>query len=449
MSRFKFDARFQKAALMRLITEPSMLAKFREFLSPKLFHIEDTHGCLQRIAKVVLEKSAKEDVSVEGVWAWLQMLPNGPEREETRLMFEDMRYDAELLQFARSEQVFLCFLEFVKAQAFLASHGEIKTSFDKGDYEHAYQKLEVTLNKLRGIGMEDDEIINWESQLAKLGSVTDTKFLNFNLGVADFDEVAGFEPQSFNIFLGASGGGKSMMSIHLLVQAVKQGKHAFAVFVEDKSKTIMNRLYACYTGLPTNMIKQNALHMMSSEHRKLMKEANEKFAKFLHIEYIYGKGHKYIIQKVKQHQENLRIAGEPLVDILVLDYVGHIGHLAEGDTSHEKLHRACADLKNFALQSGIITFTHFQVNRSGAQKQNDGTGLIDTASIAGSFNAVFVADNVIAINRTEELKSREACILAVLKGREGAADRKYEVKTNFASAQYVLSGALNLTFQPH
>ena len=71
------------------------------------------------------------------------------------------------------------------------------------------------------------------------------------------------------------------------------------------------------------------------------------------------------------------------------------------------------------------------------------------SSIASSFNSVFVADNIISINRSEENKLTNKAVLYVVKGREGATDQRYEVPTEFNKARFDFAEAKLLNFIPH
>jgi KaiC/GvpD/RAD55 family RecA-like ATPase len=443
-SRFQFDTKFLKAALLRLVIEPYLVSKFRDSLSPELFDIEDEHSALKRIAKIVLDKSREGEISVEGVWSWIQMLPDGPERQATMNTYNDLRLDEDLLRFARSDQVFETFLQYLKAVTFLNSHKKVKEYFDKADFELAYNQFERSLAKIKSITLDESLVVNWKEAVDLLDKSSNNKFMNFQLGIEDFDRDASFEPQSFNMFVAASGGGKSMMSIHLGIQAIKQGKKAFMAFCEDKPATILRRLYACYTGIDIDQLKN--MSDMPPEHRALVKKASEAFEKYLHVEFPYAHSHLQILENFRNMNERNRIEGKPMFEVLVLDYIGHIAHMADGDALHEKTHRACSDLKDFALQNNIIVFTHLQTNRSGAGKSSSGEGLIDMSTIAGSYNSAFVADNIISINRSEEMIKENKCIFFIVKGREGAAFRKYEIPTQFSRARFDMKEAKVLTF---
>lgn len=442
-TRFQFDSKFLKAAIMRLVLEPFLIDKFRKQLSADIFDLGDKHGSLKTIAKVMLEKSQHQEISAEGMWSWLQLLPNGEQRDVAVGLFSDMRLDEDLLKFARSDQVFETFLQFLKATTFLDNHKRVKDSFDKANFEHAYAEFENILTEIKEISLEEDEIMDWDTAHETLSSFSDNSFNNLDIGIEDFDKDAGFEPQSFNIFVATSGGGKTVMSIHMALKAMQQGKKAYVVFCEDKKSTIMRRLYAAYTGIEINQLKSYS--QLPPEFKQKVDKATEKFKKYLQVEFIYGRSHKYIIEKLKNHNEKRRIAGEPLFEVFVLDYIGHIAHFAAGEKTYEKLHRACSDLKDFALQHNVIVITHFQTNREGASKSKEGSGLIDMSTISASFNSAFVADNIISINRPEELVKDSKCVLYVVKGREGAADRKYEVPTDFTRARYDMGDAKNLS----
>lgn len=444
---FNFDARFLKAAVMRMLIDPSIYSKFKEFIHPEYFDIGDDHSCLQRIVKVLVDGSRTDSLDVIGLAGKLSMLPDGVERDATIEMFDEMRLNEDLMKFARNDIVFQQFLNFLKARAFLSSHQKVKQDFERHNFDNAYNQLENTLSKIKGINLEDDEQVDWGNAVKKLESFSQKSYNNFELGIEEFDKAAGFEPQSFNIFMAASGSGKTVMSINLAVQAVRRGKKVFCVFVEDKSSTILRRLYSCYTGIEINKLKK--FEDMAPEDRNKLVEATEKFKKYLHIEFIYGKSHRHILEKMKNANDSCKVNGLPTFEALILDYVGHIAHLAPGDSLHEKMHRACGDLKDFALKNNVIVFTHFQVNRSGAAKQSEGTGFIDMSSIASSFNSVFVADNIISINRSEENKLTNKAVLYVVKGREGATDQKYEVPTEFNKARFDFAEAKLLSFVPH
>lgn len=444
MSRIQFDARFLKSALLRLIIEPHLIEKFRSLITPEMFDIQDEYGTIKRIAKIVLDRSKSENVTAEGVASWLQLMSGGPEREATIDAFDALRIDDFIVKHARSDQVFETFLQYLKAVTFLNSHEGVKEAFNNANFEAAYTQFEKALTKIKGISMEDDNVVNWKSSIEFLENSANTSFGNFGFGITDFDENGGFEKQSMNMFLSTSSGGKTMMTVHLIREAIRQGKKIFVACVEDKQTTILRRLYAAETGLEINQLK-NYQNMPPEDRARILK-AREKIEKYVYLCFPYDKSHKYILEKFKELNERCKIEGIPEYEVFVLDYIQHIGHRAAGDSLHEKLHRANSDLKDFALKHDKIVFTHFQVNRSGAARVSE-DGLIDMSVIAGAYNACFVADNIVSINRSPQQMNDNLCTLYVVKGREGAMGRKYEVPTDFAKARFKTEQAKIIKFE--
>jgi replicative DNA helicase len=237
----------------------------------------------------------------------------------------------------------------------------------------------------------------------------------------------------------------TMMTTHMVRKAVEQGKRIYVACVEDRKATILRRVFAAVAGLDIDQIKN--FSDMPSAHRKLMEAAAEKLKKHVTIEFIYNTSHTYILQRVKEQMDRDKIEGNPPYEAVLIDYIQHIGFLAPGDSLHEKLHRANSDLKNFALQNNVSAITHFQVNREG-QKQLNNNNMIDMSVISGAYNAVFVADNIISINRSPEDRAKNKAILYVIKGREGCDQHKYEVPTDFAKARYNMEDCVLVNESP-
>jgi len=438
----RFDAKFLKASLLRLILEPHLITKFKDFLYPELFDIQDNYQTMKRLASLVIEKSKTGAVSIEAMFGWLQMYgADGEEREATINMLREIQLDDQLYKYARSDQVFESFLQYLKSNTFIESHRKVKQKFDQGDFESAYTTLEGLIGKLKTITLDNVEDANWEESLDFLETESKTNYGNFHIGLNDFDENGGLEKQSLSMFISTSGGGKSMMSVHMIRQAIKQGKKIYLCCLEDRKSTVLRRVYAAMTGLPINSIKR--MCDMLPEHRKRMEKAKIDLEKYVTIEFMYGVSPTFILERVRELMDRQRINGKPMFEVVVIDYLQHVGHLAAGDALHEKLHRANADFKDFVLKHNVAGITHFQVNRTGANKVGD-NGLIDMSMIAGSYNACFVADTIFSINRSPKQREDNKCILYVLKGREGCAEHKYEVDTEFDKARFVMETALRL-----
>lgn len=438
--RIKFDSFFLKAAACRLIGQPHLIEKYRKFLDPDLFYTESDGGALRNIVRYILEISKTEKLDMQGLHAKIAFSHDSEVRTKSLELLNEIKLDEDLWKYARSDEVFNTFLQYIKAIVFLENHRHVKQKFDNADFETAYHSLEDVLAKIKTISMEESETANWDTveEYFRTNSVAvdnNQNLKNMFLGIKDYDDIGGFEPQTLNMFISTSGGGKSMMTVHLILQAIREGKKIYVVCVEDRQISVLRRVYAALTGLEINQIKK--FNFMPREHIEKFKEATRKLKEYVHIDFLYNQSHLAILEKVKNVNAECHINGKARYEVLVIDYLQHIGHLAPGDSLHEKLHRANSDLKDFALKHNMICFTHFQVNRAGAENVNK-ENLIDMSVISGSYNACFVADNIISINRSPEQRQKNLCTLYVLKGREGGAECKFEIPTAFEKARYYM-----------
>lgn len=439
--RPKFDAQFLRATLFRLMSEPHLCVKFRNYLDPEMFEINGSH--LKRIAVCLFDWIDTEDKipTVDGIWSKLQLLPDGPDRDGALAEFNSMKSDPEVIRVSQSDQVFATFLQWLKATAFICEYHGVRENFNSGSFETAYNKMELALNRIKNISVDEVDSAEWNSSLEFLESESKRIDSKFNLGIDDFDSASAFEQQMLVIFVALTGHGKTAMTIHLIRQAVEQGKRIYVACVEDRKVTILRRIYSAITGIPMNEIKR--LCDMSPSQRVMMEEARQKLEKYVTIDFIYGQPLDFVLSRIKEKMAVMRLNNQPVFEIVALDYLQHIAHLSPGDSTHEKVTSSMAKFKDFALSNNLCCVTHQQVNRSGAQSQNK-EGLLTMSEMSSSFQAAFVADVIISINRTPEMIEKDEAVLFVAKGREGATDRRYLVKTDFAKARYVMEGYTRL-----
>jgi hypothetical protein len=228
----------------------------------------------------------------------------------------------------------------------------------------------------------------------------------------------------------------SMLTVHMIRQAIEQEKHIYIACVEDRKVSVLRRVYAALTGIPITDIKR--LCDMTPTNRAKMTEASKKLEKFVSIEFMYGVPLDFILSRIKEQTSIRRLRGLPDIEIVGIDYLQHIAHLSTGDSMHEKLTLSMAKFKDFVLANNLVGFTHQQVNRGGVASQNK-DGLITLAEMSASFQAAFVADVIISINRTPDMRERDEAVLYVCKGREGSVEQKYQIKTEFHCARYNMS----------
>jgi hypothetical protein len=442
MSRPQFDQAFLKQIAVRLFLEPHFVLKFRKYLKPSYFKFADENGTLEAMLSLWFQKidEGAKNPNFDSLYAWLQMQPDGPIREQTLEMLDVIRWDRQLITSAKSDHAFETFLQWLRAITFIDGHKSVKEDFDLGRYELSYEKLNTTLSKLKSIALDTVEGADWDTADAFLLAEANKLTNKFNFGIEDFDTACGFEEQTLNLFVGGTNGGKSMISVHLLAECVKQGKCGYFVFVEDRKSTIMRRVFANLTDSTIDQIKDPN---RPPELTQKINDIAEKLQRYITCEFIYGCSPDFILERAKEHMTQRSAAGLPNFEVMCVDYLQHIAQFAYGEKPYEKLANAMARYKDFALQHKLVVFTHQQVNRSGMQEQNK-DNLITLGELSTSFNAAFVCDTIISLNRSPEQKERNEAVFYVLKGREGCAERRYQVNTNFSCAQYLMSNYYRL-----
>lgn len=433
----RFDSKFLKSALLRLMLEPHLLTKHKKFIDSSLFNVSGNDSALAKIADTLIDwgKREESEPTPDGIWSKLNLMPDSELRTASLNLFNSMRMDEELVRLAKSDQVFGDFLKYVKCKVLITSHEQVNKNFKDGNYEGAFKSLEDGLNDIKSISVSDIQNADWDNSMEFLEDESNRPDKKFLLGIDDFDLNSGFEPQTLNLFVAMTGGGKTMCTVHLVRQAIKQQKYIYVAVVEDRKVSFLRRLYASMTDIPLNRLKN--FHNLNPADRKKMLDAQQKLKKYVTVEFIYGQPPDFINARMKELITLRKSKGQPAYEAAVIDYLQHIAPIGSGESEHQKLSMAMARLKDFALEQNLAIFTHQQINRDGARTTTKGDGgLIGMAELSTSFQVSFVCDTIISINRTEKMKEADEALFLVLKGREGSTDKKYIVKTRFDKAQY-------------
>jgi len=435
--RPRFDAPFLKAVLTRLILEPHFVVKFRRYLKPDYFKHADEHGALGTVARVWFShiSDGETNANFDSLYGWLQMQPDGDVRAQSIEACESLRFDKENVAKAKSDHLFQTFLQWLKSTAFLRDYTDVRDAFNLGRYDDAYETLEQSLGRIKAISLDGTESADWDNAANFLQMEAMKTSNKFEFGIKDFDETSGFEEATLNLFVAGTNAGKTQLSVHFISECVKQGRSGYFVFVEDRKTTILRRVYANLLDVSMDDLKSPL--GLSKEKQEEFRKITEKLKKYIVVEFMYGVSPDFVLERAKEVMAQRRANGQPDIEVMLVDYLQHIASFSPGEKAYEKLAHAMARFKDFVLQYKLTGFTHQQVNRSGVQEQNK-DNLITLGELSTSFNAAFVCDTIISLNRSPEQKEREEAVFYVLKGREGAAERRYQVKTRFSHAQYLM-----------
>lgn len=433
-----FNREFKIASLVRLINEPHLVVKLKESLFPEIFNTKEEHEPLVRLAKIVIERATKKNtVSMEGIFGFLQLQADGPERESALNLFEEIRDGEKYWKLAKNDEFFQSFLDYVKMMRIYTGSQQVVDKFRKGELDAAFEAHDKVESDLRSINLDIIETIDWGNTFEELtDSSANRKTQGLRIGLFEFDQTGGFAPQTLNVFAANTGGGKGMMTIHLARSCAMQKKPVYIAVVEDTKSMFMRRLISSETGISYSKIQSN-FHELTEAEKELVKSKLAALKEYVDVEFPFGSHYKAILERFRVKQAERKRLGLPPYEVFILDYLGHAvkTHITAHQQEYQLLTRAMRDLRDFGLVENLITFTHWQLSSNGKKKEADGD-LISNYDIAGATDMVNLVDNAIGINRSPENRKKSVAILNFFKGREGFHEAEFEVNTAFDTARY-------------
>jgi hypothetical protein len=445
LERPKFDHRFLKAILLRLINEPHIYLQYQEYLTPENFLHADPNGAAVTIARILFDK-VKQLGEIKGtpmvaVFAWLQLLPDGDERKNAIEFLDTIFLDLKITNMSSSPETLRTFLEWLRIVIMVKGTNKFIKNINNGkSIDYAITLVQSSLADVNMTVENPVKEADWKEFFYNIeNGIIQQDVGKFELGIKDFDDVAPFHPGMLGLFVAQTNSGKTMVSIHLVAQAIKQKKHIILACVEDSEIVMQTRLVAALTGIEINSFrcpKWNEKEGKMPHIKEAILQAKKSIAEYVTLTFPYGVSPENLIKDLKQRINIRKIKGLNPTEIVVVDYLQHIAKYVSGDMApHEKISTATQLYKDFALESDLICFTHQQVNRNGIQ-QGKKADLITLGELSGSFGAAFVCDTIFSINRTDENKKKNEAVWYVIKGREGCADAKFVIPTRFHCAQY-------------
>jgi KaiC/GvpD/RAD55 family RecA-like ATPase len=434
----KFDRDAKMACFLKLVNDSFLIPKFRNNLFPEMFSTKDETEPLQRLFSLVLNKNNKgEDVTFAGIYGWLQLSPDGKERESMISIYKEMREKPYLWELSRSDVFIKSFLSWIKMYRTYVGSKEVAGFYRTGDFdraEKAQMRMEsdnalINLDKIESIDFSKikENISKSAANLLKSG---------LRIGIPDFDANGGFSQGTLSALAAPQGGGKGMFTTHLVRSAIFQKKYIYVAIVEDRPDLVYRRITSAMTGIPLNRLKTCG-HELSPDEYSQIERVGKSMEEYAEIEMLFGWNYKAVLERFKLRQQQRQQEGLPPYDVFVFDYLAHAVRTEKADegSRHESLHKAMSDLNDFTKINNLVTITYWQVTSSAKEKVSTG-GLIEDYDISGSKAMMELVDTGISINRSLKNESANKAIFYFMKGREGNKSAKYEVSTDFSVARY-------------
>jgi replicative DNA helicase len=328
--------------------------------------------------------------------------------------------------------------EYIKAIKIRQWWPQFNEAYKMGRIDEAIKQTRELIPALESVNIQRNEAFDFDDLdkfFTRLGSIDLSKYMK--IGIDALDENIGFyEPSTLNVLAAVTNTGKSQWVPHLVRQAVAQGHYVSLVCVEDRQETVLGRLIACFTGIPTKKI-QRYYSTLTPEEKLAVQKANKILKKYVRLSFMYGESVDTIQAAEEETDARCMLAGLPASSVSILDYSQHIAGKEPGNAMWEKIESAYRSRKTFALKHKKIVFDFVQINREGAKNANASEAkLLTVADVAGSFNLTTVCDTVLTLNRSDIDIANNMATIYVAKAREGGRGRSFTIGTEYDRARF-------------
>lgn len=443
----RFDFNVICAGFTRVIEDVRMADRFWKHIDPDYFFFGDKTLKVRGFREIlkefrkVCDAGEVSKMTQKYLGTRIGMIYASEEGNEAKSLYNWMFSDPEIRSLSADDGVFGIFLDYIKVLHLLKWSKPFMSDYREGNIKSAIDSMRDILPVIDQVKLAEDYQFSVDDLDSLLPSDTNTDANRFLIGCPGLDDrLGGYEPQTLNVFLSVTNGGKSMMMQHLLRMCVKQKKSVHITVVEDRPKSFARRLIASITGITINRLK-NEFHVLTAQEMGLIEETKKYIKEYVRVDFIYGESVDSIQKrKLDYDLDRKRIGKDPyLVDII--DYTGHIAHLSSGQKKYEQIHAAYSSRKDFALKHNKICFDFAQINREGLKTLENEDHFLTHADLAGGFDMSAVCDTIISINRTSKQRDNNKATLYVCKGRDSDAGVKVEVVTDFARARWLMDEA--------
>lgn len=431
------------AGIFRLISDQTLLSKYQKHLDHKYMYYKDESEeirAFRRVVEIIVEmvkESGIESVSINNVDSAICMKePSMEKGQALQNFFNEWRVRPSIQEKVNDEACFESFLNYLKIVKLASVAGSFSVYYQEGKMQLASDTMRKAIEEINSITKSTNDSFNGEGLIEYLENHEknyDHRAIMLGNDVID-EQIGGFEPQTLNLFISVTNGGKTMMAHHLVRQCIRARKKVYVACVEDRKRSFIFKVTSALTGIRTSRLKKEYRNLTPQE-VELIQQAEKDMKQYLKVDFIYGNNIEQVHKAALDYDlecENRDIE-KPVVNIV--DYTGHIASMSAGDKGFEKMRNAYAARKDFALKYNKICFDFAQVNRDGSKRLQEDR-ILTQSDLAGAFDLSQVCDNIISINRNSQDITDGGCKLHIAKARDGAVGITVWVKTNFASAQY-------------
>ncbi len=238
----------------------------------------------------------------------------------------------------------------------------------------------------------------------------------------DLDELigGGLQEGQLGIWLGGTGGGKSISLCHIGKYAAVRGQRVMHYTVELSTQQVAARYDSAWCDIDVRQLRGNSPQVVQT----IDQLANTGYADRLLITF-YPSG-SATVNTIRNHLRQLEGMGWA-PDVIIVDYLDLLKPTTSYEKRYDDLGVITTDLRGLAGELRLPIWTATQVNRPGLNQD-----IVDIEHIGDSLQKAQIADIIIAMcaNRQEKLDHTMRLFLA--KNRNGPDKIQIEIETNFS-----------------
>jgi RecA/RadA recombinase len=231
-------------------------------------------------------------------------------------------------------------------------------------------------------------------------------------GWDEMDDITsgGLGRNELGVVIAPTGAGKSMVLVHLGVQALREGKNVIHYTLELQDTVVANRYDSCLTGLPLTEIK--------SFKDEILEEVKKVQGSLIIKEYPTKSAST---NTIKAHLEKLRKRGiKP--GMIIVDYGDLLRPTVIRKEKRNELESIYEEMRGISNEFDCPVWTASQTNRSGLNAE-----VVTMESISEAFSKCFVADLIFSVSRTVEDKQANTGRIFIAKNRNGPDGMVYPI----------------------
>lgn len=240
------------------------------------------------------------------------------------------------------------------------------------------------------------------------------------VGINDLDEKlnGGLKVGQLGVWLGGTGGGKSIALPHCGKRAVVQGYRVAHYTLELDEDDVAERYDSSWTRTPIHELRADSRRVAADLRRKGLRYADRLMIKH------YPTG-TATVNTIRSHLKQMAGFGwQP--DLILVDYGDLLKPLTQYNDEYSDLGAIFKDLRGLAGTHRVPVWTATQTNRAGLNSE-----IVDLDSIADSLKKAMIADVIIAICATQEDRKANVLRLHLAKNRNGPAKVQVEIRSAY------------------